>query len=329
MFQKKLLPKLAFGETKSLIQDNFNDLRDFFGEYSPSLKEMNSVVNKNKFLYKGIELNINGLSISSMATTPMYIEQFPTEEEMYVFIPLHGGCEINAFGMNLEAVALKKALFYTYMTKGTEKSDSSFVMFKLDKKRLQFTLETMLGNKDKSINFNFHIPQEINLQYGKVSFLDIFMELFKMIDNYNCNEQLLENIHFDDFIYRNIALMLRPNTLLHNENNSFSPSANGLKKIFEFIEHYPNEVLNLTDLEYISGLSARALQYLFQKELQTTPSKFLRTQKLNKAKEILQYNHNNLSISAIAYELGFSNQSQFSKYFKEEFGCLPSEIIKK
>lgn len=323
------LPKLAFGESKSLLQNDFDSVRDFFEAYSPSIKEIDSVIDKRDYLYKGVELNINGLSISSMATTPMYVEQYPSEEEMYIFIPLYGGCEIVAGGKKLQAIAMQKALLYTYMTHGSENSNSSFVMFKLDKKRLEFTAKTMLGEDKKRVKFHFDAPQEINLQYYKTSFLDIFLGLLKIVEECHCDERLLETIHFDDFIYRNVVLMLRPDTFLSDHTKTPKHLVSALKNILDFMEHYPDKMLSLTDLEHISGVSSRMLQYLFKKELNTTPSRFLRTQKLKKAKEILIYNHSSLSIATIAYELGFSNQSQFSKYFQVEFGFLPSEIMKK
>jgi AraC-like DNA-binding protein len=35
-----------------------------------------------------------------------------------------------------------------------------------------------------------------------------------------------------------------------------------------------------------------------------------------------------LSVSEIAYEVGFNDPKYFSRYFKEEFGMVPSEYAK-
>jgi YesN/AraC family two-component response regulator len=52
---------------------------------------------------------------------------------------------------------------------------------------------------------------------------------------------------------------------------------------------------------------------------------FIRSIRLQKAKELLQ--NEDLNISQVAYEVGFSNPSWFSTAFKEEFGYSPSEIL--
>lgn len=50
---------------------------------------------------------------------------------------------------------------------------------------------------------------------------------------------------------------------------------------------------------------------------------FIRTVKLNKAKELLHTS--NLSVSEIAYKLGFNDPAWFSRVFKEEFGVSPTK----
>jgi len=53
---------------------------------------------------------------------------------------------------------------------------------------------------------------------------------------------------------------------------------------------------------------------------------FIRSVRLQKAKELLQTSDK--SISEIAYEVGFNDPSWFSRAFKEEFGYAPSDISK-
>lgn len=57
-----------------------------------------------------------------------------------------------------------------------------------------------------------------------------------------------------------------------------------------------------------------------------TPSRFIRSIRLHKAKELLKTT--DLNISEIAYEVGFSDPNYFSRSFSEEFGHSPNVIRK-
>lgn len=63
---------------------------------------------------------------------------------------------------------------------------------------------------------------------------------------------------------------------------------------------------------------------LYKKILPLTgksPVEYIRYYRLQKAKPLLE---SQLTISEVAYQVGFSNPKHFSKYFKQEFNILPS-----
>jgi AraC-like DNA-binding protein len=65
---------------------------------------------------------------------------------------------------------------------------------------------------------------------------------------------------------------------------------------------------------------------LYKKILALTgkaPLEFIRTLRLKRAAQLLE--KSGMTIAEIAYEVGFNNPKNFSKYFKEEFNVLPSQ----
>ena len=145
---------------------------------------------------------------------------------------------------------------------------------------------------------------------------------------YKADGELLQKLGIEDLFYRNIVMMLLPEKFFHETLKSNTTSSKAITKIIEFQANFPTHFLTLSDLETISGLGTRALQYEFQKKLQCSPLQWLRKQQLHIARKMIQDTTNQESITAIAINCGFSNASLFAKYYQIEFGELPSQTIK-
>jgi signal transduction histidine kinase/ligand-binding sensor domain-containing protein/DNA-binding response OmpR family regulator len=75
------------------------------------------------------------------------------------------------------------------------------------------------------------------------------------------------------------------------------------------------------------NVSTRQLYRKLEGMLSIPLNKFIRHIKMKKAMEIMQ-SIPDLTISEIAYKVGFNDPKYFSKCFREEFGSLPSELLK-
>lgn len=84
-----------------------------------------------------------------------------------------------------------------------------------------------------------------------------------------------------------------------------------------------NADFNPNQLSQALGLSSSQLYRKVKAITGTTPALFVRKLRLYKAKELLQTTE--LNVSEIAYEVGFSSPSYFSRSFAEEFGSPPVE----
>jgi len=72
------------------------------------------------------------------------------------------------------------------------------------------------------------------------------------------------------------------------------------------------------------GISLRYLQRLFAEREQSING-FIRDKRLNRCAEELRGGSRAASVAEIAYRWGFSDQSRFSRLYKSQFGCTPTE----
>ncbi|WP_146901241.1 two-component regulator propeller domain-containing protein [Adhaeribacter aerolatus] len=96
-----------------------------------------------------------------------------------------------------------------------------------------------------------------------------------------------------------------------------------IRKAIAYTEkNISNPDFSVEDLSREMGMSR---VYLYKKLLALTgkaPLEFIRTVRLKRAAQLLT--ESQLTVSEVAYEVGFNNPKYFTKYFKVEFNCLPS-----
>lgn len=93
-------------------------------------------------------------------------------------------------------------------------------------------------------------------------------------------------------------------------------------------EHMHESDFNVDQLAAIIGIHRTGLNRKLQFITGQTPIVFIRTLRLKRARQLIEADPQ-LPVSQVAYKVGFNNPKIFSRYFAEEFGCKPSEYIKK
>lgn len=91
-------------------------------------------------------------------------------------------------------------------------------------------------------------------------------------------------------------------------------------------ENMGNSAFSVEDLSMQAGISRSGLYKKLVSITGKSPLEFIRILRLKRGKQLLEISQ--LDICQIAYQVGLSPK-QFAKYFKEEFGCLPSEYDKR
>lgn len=100
-----------------------------------------------------------------------------------------------------------------------------------------------------------------------------------------------------------------------------------LEKVIEKIRlHIEDPEFNSEELAKVLDMSQRQLYRKLKAISGNTVHEFIIKVKMNQAEELLR--NSDLNVSQIAYQLGFSEPSNFSRTFSKYFGCSPSQYGK-
>ena len=97
-----------------------------------------------------------------------------------------------------------------------------------------------------------------------------------------------------------------------------------LKRALEYIHGHLNDPLRLEDLTGYAGVSSATLHRYFRKYLKTSPIDYFLSQKLERAKSLLE-NHQ-YSIKEVAEILNYASPQYFASEFKKKYGTPPKNF---
>lgn len=95
-----------------------------------------------------------------------------------------------------------------------------------------------------------------------------------------------------------------------------------VRRVQEAVEGQPDQILRVSDLARIAGLSESQFQQRFKQEVGISPADYVLRRKVEAAKSLLDSGR--LSVTQIAMELGFSTSQYFATVFKRYTGRTPT-----
>ena len=117
-------------------------------------------------------------------------------------------------------------------------------------------------------------------------------------------------------------------TTTEDKDNAITPlDQKFIDKVTKYVEdNLSNADLTVEKLSEDMGMSRVNLYKRVLALTGSTPSEFIRNIRMQHAKHLLM--NEGYNVSEVAYRVGFNQPRLFSKYFKEQFGILPSQITK-
>jgi transcriptional regulator GlxA family with amidase domain len=99
-----------------------------------------------------------------------------------------------------------------------------------------------------------------------------------------------------------------------------------IELVIDLMRHNLHRRLSPDKLANLVGLSPSRLHYLFKAGIGMSPSRYLRSLRLERARYLLNSTHS--SVKQVMIEVGVTDRSHFEREFKRLYGVTPSRYRK-
>ncbi|MEI9900887.1 MAG: hypothetical protein WDN31_12980 [Hyphomicrobium sp.] len=161
---------------------------------------------------------------------------------------------------------------------GTNVTTRSVLLARVDRPRLAATAAAMAGGEARP-NLDIQRARELPLRHGAMDFTALLRRLCSFIDLLDGSPAALSKMGIDDLFYRQVAAMLCPQLLFADTDRRKSRAkgpTSRLHIVCDSVRSRPDRPLTMTEMERLSGMSERALQYAFAREFGCTPMEWQR-----------------------------------------------------
>lgn len=326
------LPPLLFGNDRAKLHTNAQAFGDMVDAMFPGLTAYDPLPSASGvFRSKSDQIQLDGVSLMNASVSPTYVER-KNNTVLTILLPIAGdpvcsvevGVDSVEWGLAQGGVLLPIADERVVGSGGFRNQ----LMIQVDADRLQRQAQTMLGVSALVPDLMLDRLRPLSLYYGETSLLRGIVHTIPLLRDYADQPVLLNTLGVNELVLRQVAIMLRPDLFLRQqrsqEDATLSTKKALVQQLCEYMKARLAEPLTLGDLEIISGLSARTIQYAFQQIHDCSPMGWLRDQRLALAQSLLM-GSSGMSITQIAQSCGFPNSSLFSASYRKRFGVTPSK----
>lgn len=272
------------------------------------------------------EARSRSLRLVAAASTPMHFTAAGSATGI-VLIPFVGQTITHVEGRQIEWGQKQGAVYLPPGGCRGESTARTTIGIDVDPKRLEEIARAMFGPAaEQERLIDFETPRQLNLKVGGVDLDQLFRNQMTMLDALGTDPTAIEQMGLADMILRSTVLMLASNTHLLLEEPIQVAANNKIKRICDYIESHLTEKITLTELENISGLSARSLQYSFRSATGLSPIQWINDRRLEEVQRRIFEAKPGTTLSEIASEY-FSNMGDFARRYREKYDERPSVAL--
>ncbi|MFD5865074.1 helix-turn-helix transcriptional regulator [Agromyces sp. NPDC127015] len=126
-----------------------------------------------------------------------------------------------------------------------------------------------------------------------------------------------------------ITLAAIPTTYLDTIERSpqRGPADATVRRAMTYIDQHAREPITVDEVAEAVHISTRGLQYAFLRSTGESPMQYLRRVRLAGAHDELVLGVE--AVAVVARRWGFGHSSRFARYYREQYGCTPSEQLRR
>ena len=216
-----------------------------------------------------------------------------------------------------EVIFLKKGQYLT-TEKIIEKKSFKSIMFFFNNDML---LDFFKKNAKYFINTNFRTTGKSYFKFNEspilVGYINSLLPYFEQESRLS---EPLFNLKLEELLI---------NLVLHDRQSTFKTflaNINNVKSynLTEVMEKNFTRNLRIEDFAYLNHMSISSFKRQFEQTFCSTPAKWLREKRMEKAEYMLQISNKN--INEVAMEVGFESTSHFIQVFKSFYGMTPKKF---
>ncbi|MCF8170588.1 MAG: AraC family transcriptional regulator [Methylotenera sp.] len=319
---------LPFGNTDAVVSDSFRSVRDSIELAVPGDFDLDQLGNSRSFHHATNRICIGHLNIQALGLAPMRVHRKSATKRTLV-IPFSGHLNAVIGRQSYVAQAGRTALFSSGQPRvGVMSNHFSQLLIEIDDAHLVLVAQSLLGHGSLCTPPLLDLDQdrELPLLVNGISFDAVFRHLCRTVDSLSSQPKALSMLGLDDVFYRSFVNLLAPKLCgeAANKLDNRAKDTHALDLVCEYIQSRIEHTITLTQLQQVSGLSERGLQYAFQRRFKCSPMAWVRHERLTVARALLCSPAPNITVTRVALEVGFCNMSLFARQYHQRFGELPS-----
>lgn len=323
------LPVLPFRHRSALSSDSILDFCESAARVLPGQWDIRSREPDQSFVQRSAPVAFNDLGMVALTSSSIEVQRSEVPLPM-LMVGFAGRVDYRVAGQTLTQQHGAYAVFLSGKAhEALSHPGYGSVQIAFNPEALNRTLDAMLGQaRGISVSLALSQDRQIPLVYRGFSIHKHLRHCFDLIHHLDGQPELCSALGIDDMLYRVFVLMLCPELLTTLGFAAAQPDDHpALDRLCEYIDAHLDERITLTDMERLSGLSHRGLQYAFNRRFHCAPMVWVRQRRLQRAREMLLREPGPIHVTRVALMCGFNNLGNFARSYAERFGEKPNETL--